>query len=95
MADFGKGYSGPGRSRMVYFTKGFPDGALGAAPARPLGWSHFVEILPLANGLLRDGYAWKCRSERSSVRACGPGFTPWRRRSCREHRVSDLRAKIR
>jgi predicted nuclease of restriction endonuclease-like (RecB) superfamily len=33
-----------------------------------LGWSHFVEIIPMKDNLQRDFYAEMCRIERSSVR---------------------------
>jgi hypothetical protein len=36
--------------------------------SRKLGWSHFVEILPLEDELKRDFYAEMCRLERWSVR---------------------------
>jgi len=36
--------------------------------SRELGWSHFVELLPLKKHLQRDFYAEMCRIERWSVR---------------------------
>ncbi len=39
-----------------------------ATLSRELGWSHFVELLPLRKPLRRDSYARMCRVERRSVR---------------------------
>jgi len=36
--------------------------------SRQLGWSHFVEIIPLEDDLKRDFYAEMCRIERWNVR---------------------------
>ena len=36
--------------------------------SKELGWSHFVELLPLKKHLQRDFYAELCRLERWSVR---------------------------
>jgi predicted nuclease of restriction endonuclease-like (RecB) superfamily len=67
-ADFGKGYSWPNLSRMVRFAELFADREIVVSLSRQLGWSHFVEIIPLADGLKRDFYAEMCRVERWSVR---------------------------
>jgi len=39
-----------------------------ATLSQQLGWSHFVELLPLKKHLQRDFYAEMCRVERWSVR---------------------------
>jgi predicted nuclease of restriction endonuclease-like (RecB) superfamily len=46
----------------------FPDERIVATLSRELGWSHFVELLPLKKHLQRDFYAEMCRVERWSVR---------------------------
>jgi predicted nuclease of restriction endonuclease-like (RecB) superfamily len=68
VADFGNGFSARNLARMVQFAEVFPDGQIVAALSRQLGWSHFVEIIPLKNDLQRDFYAEMCRVERWSVR---------------------------
>jgi hypothetical protein len=68
-ADFGKGYSLPNLSRMVRFAEVFPDRELVASLSRQLGWSHFVEIIPIEDDLKREFYSEMCRVEGWSVRA--------------------------
>lgn len=46
----------------------FPDRRILATLSKELGWSHFVELLPLKKHLQRDFYAEMCRVERWSVR---------------------------
>jgi predicted nuclease of restriction endonuclease-like (RecB) superfamily len=67
-ADFGKGYSWPNLSRMVRLAELFADREVVVSLSRQLSWSHFVEIIPLDDGLKRDSYAEMCRVERWSVR---------------------------
>jgi predicted nuclease of restriction endonuclease-like (RecB) superfamily len=67
-ADFGKGYSWPNLSRMVRLAEVFPDREVVASLSRQLGWSHFVEIVPLDDEVKREFYAEMCRVERWSVR---------------------------
>jgi predicted nuclease of restriction endonuclease-like (RecB) superfamily len=66
--EFGQGYSTPNLSRMIRFVEVFPDSEIVSALSKELGWSHFVEILPLENDLKRDFYAELCRIDRWSVR---------------------------
>src|SRR4051794_38876601 len=68
VAIYGNGFSVPNLSRMVRLVELFPDREVVATLARELGWSHFVEILPLKDSLHRDFYAEMCRIERWSVR---------------------------
>jgi len=68
MAEFGRGFSWPNLSRMMALSQAFPDSQILAALSKELGWSHFVELLPLKNHLQRDFYAEMCRIERWSVR---------------------------
>ena len=67
-AEFGQGYGRRSLFRMIEFTEDFPDRAIVSALSTQLGWSHFVELLPLKTQLKRDFYAEMCRVERWSVR---------------------------
>jgi predicted nuclease of restriction endonuclease-like (RecB) superfamily len=67
-ADYGRGYTADNLSRMVKLAELFPDRAIVAALSQQLGWSHFVLLLPVRDGLKRDFYAEMCRVERWSVR---------------------------
>jgi len=53
---------------MLRFAEVFPDEKIVNALSTQLGWSHFVEIIPLNDNLKRDFYAEMCRIERWSVR---------------------------
>ncbi len=66
--EFGQGYTEKALWRMIQFAQVFPDREIVAALSRQLGWSHFVEILPLKEPLQREFYAEMCRTERWSVR---------------------------
>jgi len=55
-------------SIMVRFAETFPGQAIVAALSQQLGWSHFIEIIPLDDPLQREFYAEMCRLERWSVR---------------------------
>jgi predicted nuclease of restriction endonuclease-like (RecB) superfamily len=67
--EFGRGFSQQNLFRMVEVFTAFPDERIVATLSRELGWSHFVELLPLKKPLQRDFYAEMCRVERWSVRA--------------------------
>jgi predicted nuclease of restriction endonuclease-like (RecB) superfamily len=67
--EFGRGFGEKNLRRMVQFAEAFSDPQIVATLSRQLGWSHFKEILPLAEPLKRDFYAEMCRLERWSVRA--------------------------
>jgi len=67
-AEFGAGFSKPNLSRMVTFSEAFPDPEIISTLSHQLGWSHFVEIVPMKDRLKRDFYAEMCRIERWSVR---------------------------
>lgn len=69
VGEFGGGFSVPNLSRMTRFAEVFPDREVVATLSRQLGWSHFVEIVPLREPLQREFYAEMCRVERWSVRA--------------------------
>jgi len=66
--EFGRGFAEKSLRRMVQFAEVFPDAQIVATLSRQLGWSHFVEIIPLKQQLQRDFYAEMCRIERWSVR---------------------------
>jgi predicted nuclease of restriction endonuclease-like (RecB) superfamily len=66
--EFGDGYSRPNLFRMIRFAEVFPDEQIVSTLSRQLGWSHFVEIIPLEDDLKRDFYSEMCRIERWSVR---------------------------
>lgn len=66
--EFGTGFSTPNLSRMVTMAEAFPDRRILSTLSKELGWSHFVELLPLKKPLQRDFYAEMCRIERWSVR---------------------------
>lgn len=68
-AEFGSGFAEKNLRRMMQFAEVFPDQKIVATLSRELGWSHFVELIPLKKPLQRDFYAEMCRVERWSVRA--------------------------
>lgn len=66
--EFGPGFNEKSLRRMVQFGEVFPEEEIVATLSRQLGWSHFVEIIPLKDELQREFYAEMCRVERWSVR---------------------------
>jgi hypothetical protein len=66
--DFGRGYTRSALSRMIKFYDEFPDEKIVATLSQQLGWSHFVELIPITDPLKREFYAEICRIERWSVR---------------------------
>jgi predicted nuclease of restriction endonuclease-like (RecB) superfamily len=66
--EFGRGYSRYNLSRMIQFAEVFPDERIVATLSQQLGWSHFVQILPMQDPLKREFYAEIGRVERWSVR---------------------------
>lgn len=66
--EFGEGFGPRNLARMISLAEAFPDGRIVATLSKELGWSHFVELLPLKKHLQRDFYAEMCRVERWSVR---------------------------
>jgi predicted nuclease of restriction endonuclease-like (RecB) superfamily len=67
-AEYGRGFAAKSLRRMIQFAGAFPDREIVAALSRQLSWSHFVEVIPLADELKREFYAEMCRVERWSVR---------------------------
>ena len=68
VVEFGNGFSQQNLFRMVRFAEVFSEEQIVATLSRQLGWSHFVEIIPLKDDLQREFYAEMCRGERWSVR---------------------------
>lgn len=66
--EFGDGYSVPNLSRMLRFNETFSDAEIVSTLSKQLSWSHFVEIIPIADSLKRNFYTEMCRVERWSVR---------------------------
>jgi len=58
--EFGEGFSKRNLFRMIRFAEVFPDEQIVVTLSRQLGWSHFVEIIPLKDELQRDFYAVEC-----------------------------------
>lgn len=66
--DYGRGFNEKNLRRMVQFAEVFPDESIVVTLSRQLGWSHFVELIPLKLPSQREYYAEMCRIERWSVR---------------------------
>ena len=67
--DFGsKGFDEKSIRRMMNFVNRFPDFQIVAQLARQLSWSHFIEILPLKDGIQQEFYLTLAASERWSTR---------------------------
>ncbi|MDB4958293.1 MAG: hypothetical protein JWO36_5862, partial [Myxococcales bacterium] len=67
-AQYGRGFNEKSLRRMVQFASAFSDAKIVATLSRHLGWSHFVELIPLKHVLARDFYVEMCRVEHWSVR---------------------------
>ena len=67
--DYGDGFGRRNLFNMVRFAEVFPDGKIVQTLSAQLGWSHFVELISMADPLKRNFYAEMCRLERWSVRA--------------------------
>lgn len=67
-ARYGRGFNEKSLRRMVQFATDFPDAKIVATLSRQLGWSHFIEAIPLKDPLKREFYTEMCRLERWSVR---------------------------
>lgn len=66
--DFGKGYSRSALFRMIQFYEQFQEEEIVATLSQQLGWSHFIELIPIVEPMKREFYAEICRVERWSVR---------------------------
>jgi predicted nuclease of restriction endonuclease-like (RecB) superfamily len=66
--EFGGGFRKVNLTYMVRFAQVFSDRQIVQTLSRQLGWSHFVEILPIDDPLKREFYTEFCRTHRWSVR---------------------------
>lgn len=66
--EYGQGFSERNLARMIRFAEVFPELGIVSLLSRELGWSHFVELIPIGDALKREFYAEMCRVERWSVR---------------------------
>jgi len=66
--EYGRGFGRRNLEQMLRFAEVFPDRRIAQTLSAQLSWSHFVELIPLADSLKRDFYAELCRVERWSVR---------------------------
>jgi len=67
-AEFGDGFTLRALYRAIQFYQYFPDSTIVSTLSTQLGWSHFIEILPIKDALAREFYAEMCRVEQWSVR---------------------------
>lgn len=68
LAEFGEGFTLRSLYRSIQFFQLFPDEAIVSTLSAQLGWSHFIELLPIKDSLARDFYAEMCRIEHWDVR---------------------------
>lgn len=66
--EFGRGFTTSALFRMIKFYETFPDYEIVATLSRQLGWSHFIELIPMSEPIKREFYAALCMNERWSVR---------------------------
>jgi predicted nuclease of restriction endonuclease-like (RecB) superfamily len=66
--EFGDGFGVRNLFRMIRFAEVFPDEQIVSTLSSQLGWSHFVQIIPLKDDLQREFYAAMSRIEGWSVR---------------------------
>jgi len=67
-ARYGRGFGEKNLRRMVQFAAVFADARIVATLSRQLGWSHFIDLIPIKDRLKREFYSEMCRIERWSVR---------------------------
>ncbi len=67
-AEFGRGFGYATINRAIQFCQCFADLEIVSTLSAQLGWSHFIELLPITDPLGRDFYAEMCRIERWDVR---------------------------
>ena len=67
-AEFGRGFGRRNLFNMIRFAEVFPDLEIVQSPIAQLGWTHFLQIIPLDDPLKRDFYTEMCRIERWSTR---------------------------
>lgn len=67
-SEYGKGFTRTSIFRMIKFYESFSNFEIVATLSKQLGWSHFVELIPITDPLKREFYAELCKVERWSVR---------------------------
>ena len=66
--EFGRGFGRRNLFRMIRFAEVFPDTKIVSALMTQLGWTHFLQIIPMDDPLKRDFYAEMGRIEGWSTR---------------------------
>ena len=66
--EFGRGFTRSSIFRMIQFYDVFPNEEIVVTLSQQLGWSHFIEIISIHDGLKREFYTQLCKAERWSVR---------------------------
>lgn len=66
--EYGRGYGKINLSRMLKFSRLFPNREIVSTLSKQLSWSHFVMICGIDETLKRDFYTEMCRIQRWSVR---------------------------
>jgi predicted nuclease of restriction endonuclease-like (RecB) superfamily len=65
---YGNGFDFPNLSRMVKFSRLYPDQQIMVTLSQQLSWSHIIRLIVIENGLEREFYSEICRLESWSVR---------------------------
>jgi predicted nuclease of restriction endonuclease-like (RecB) superfamily len=66
--EYGRGYGKINLSRMLKFSRIFPNREIVSTLSKQLSWSHFVMVCAIDETLKRDFYTEMCRIQRWSVR---------------------------
>lgn len=66
--EFGRGFGRRNLFRMIRFAEVFPDAKIVSSLMTQLGWTHFLQIIPMDDPLKQDFYAEMCRIEGWSTR---------------------------
>lgn len=67
-AEFGRGFSRSNLFNMIRFAEVFPNRKIVSTLMTQLGWTHFLQIIPIDDLLKREFYAEMCRIEGWSTR---------------------------
>jgi hypothetical protein len=65
---YGSGFDIPNLTRMIRFTKLYPEKQIVVTLSQQLSWSHFVKLITIDEPLKRDFYTEMCQLERWNVR---------------------------
>lgn len=66
--EYGRGYAKINLSRMLKFSRLFPNRDIVSTLSKQLSWSHFVMVCAIDETLKREFYTEMCRIQRWSVR---------------------------